>query len=107
MERRLAGRVAHPEQLRHFFVEKAPVWTVRLDPFAVYDKLRDGSLTHVSDNLLRSARGVLDVDFGIGNPVFFKKAFGFAAVAAPRGGIDQHMHLFIIPVAGVYEGETG
>jgi hypothetical protein len=31
--------------------------------------------------------------------VFFKEAFGFAAIAAPRSGIDQHMHPFIISTA--------
>jgi hypothetical protein len=31
--------------------------------------------------------------------VFFEKAFGFAAIAAPRSRIDQHMHLSMISTA--------
>jgi hypothetical protein len=34
--------------------------------------------------------------------VFFEKLLGFAAIAAPRCGIDQHMHAPIIPVSAPF-----
>jgi hypothetical protein len=67
-------------------------WTVRLDPFAIQDELRDGTLAHVADKLLSGARAVLDIDLGISDLVFFEEFFGFAAIAAPRSGVKQKSH---------------
>jgi hypothetical protein len=80
-------------------VEEASARTVRLDPFAIQDKLRDGSLADVTDNLVRGSGAGLDVDLGIGDLVFFEKLLGFAAIAAPRGRIKQQRHPTIIPTA--------
>jgi hypothetical protein len=77
-------------------VEKALAWTVRLNPFAVNDELGDGPLAHLPDNFFGGARTGLDIDLGIGDQVLFEETFGFAAIAAPRSGIDQHMHPSII-----------
>jgi hypothetical protein len=54
-----------------------------LDPFAVDDKLRDGPLANVFDDLVGGPWGVLDVDFGVGDLMFIEKAFGFPAIPAP------------------------
>ena len=69
---------------------------VRLDPLSIEDELRDGPLAHMLDDFCGGAGVGLNVDFGIGDPVFLKEAFGFAAIAAPRSGIDQYIHLLII-----------
>jgi hypothetical protein len=95
----LPAGVAHPEQLAHLLVEEASAWTVRLDPFAIQDELRDGSLAHMTDKLVRSAGSVLDVDLGISDLVFFEEFLGFAAIAAPHSRIKQKRHLTIIPTA--------
>lgn len=76
-------------------------WTVGLDPFAVEYELRDRPLAHIADNLIRGARAGFDIDFREGNLVLLQEAFGFAAVAAPGSGIDQHMHPLIISTAVV------
>jgi hypothetical protein len=88
--------LADAEELGHFTVEKALPRTVRLDPLSVEDELRDGSLAHVPHNFFGGAGVALNVDLGIGDPVFFEEALGFAAIAAPRSGINQNIHLFII-----------
>jgi hypothetical protein len=83
----------------HFLVEKAMTRAVGLNPFAIEDELRDGPLAHLSDNFLRGSGVGLDIDLGISDLVLFKEAFSFAAIAAPRRGIDQHMHPAIISTA--------
>jgi hypothetical protein len=83
---------ADAKQLGHFLVEKAMACAVRLDPFAIEDELRDGPFAHLADNFLCGAGAGFDINFGIGNLVLFEEAFGFAAIAAPRSGIDQNMH---------------
>jgi hypothetical protein len=80
-------------------VKEALARTVGLDPFAVEYELRDRSLAHIPDDLIRGARAGLDIDFGEGNLVLLQEPFGFAAISAPGSGIDQHMHLLIISTA--------
>lgn len=80
-------------------MEKSAAWTVRLYPFAIDDELRNGPLAYLSDNFLRGAGVGLDINLGIGNLVLFKEPFSFAAIAAPRSGIHQNMHLSIISTA--------
>jgi hypothetical protein len=80
-------------------MEKSTAWPVRLDPFAIQDKLRDSSLAHMTDKLLRGAGSVLDVNLGISDLVFFEEFLGFAAIAAPRSRIKQKRHPTIIPTA--------
>ena len=76
-------------------MEEASACTVRLDPFAIQDELRDSSLAHVTDKLVRGAGSVLDVDLGIGDLVSFEEFLGFAAIAAPRSRIKpvSYTHL--------------
>jgi hypothetical protein len=87
------------KKFRHFLVEKAMACAVGLNPFAIEDELRTGPLAHLPDHFLRGSGAGLDIDFGISDLVLFKEAFGFAAIAAPRRGIDQHMHPYIIATA--------
>jgi hypothetical protein len=87
------------EELSHFLVEKPFAYTVGLDPFTVENELRDGPFAHMADDFLCRPGVGLDINFGIGNLVLFKEPFSFAAIAAPRSGIDQNMHPSIIPTA--------
>jgi hypothetical protein len=89
---------SHAKEFGHFLVEKAMSCTVRLDPLAVEDELRNGPLSDMPDNFLRGAGAGLDINLGVGNLVLFKEPFGFAAIAAPRSGIHQNMHPSIISI---------
>ena len=60
-----------------------------MDPFTVNDELWDGALSNLPDQLFCRAGCVLDVDLFIRNVVLLKETFGFAAVRAPKGGIDN------------------
>jgi hypothetical protein len=84
------------EELGHLAVEEALAWPVGLDPFAVDDELWDGSLAYVLDYFVSGPGAGLDIDLGVGNAVLFKEAFCFAAIAAPRRGINQNLHLLMI-----------
>jgi len=89
----------HAEKLGHFLVEKPLAGTVRLNPFTVQDELRDSPFAHMADDFLCRPGVGLDINFGIGDLVLFKEPFSFAAIAAPRSGIDQNMHPPIISTA--------
>jgi hypothetical protein len=91
------GSAPYSKQLAHLLVEEAMAWAIGLNPFAIDDELRDGTLAHVLDQLFCGSRSGLDIDLGIGDLVFVEESFGFAAIAAPCSGIDQHMHFLIIP----------
>ena len=82
-------------------MQKALAGTVGLDPLAVEDELRNGSLAYLADDLLGGAWNTFNIDLGVGNLVFLKETFGFAAIAAPGSGIDQQMHPLIISIAVV------
>jgi hypothetical protein len=73
-------------------VEEALARAVGLDPFAVEDELRDGSLADVGDDLGGGAGGALDVDFLVGDLMGGEEAFGFAAVSAPGRGVEEEFH---------------
>jgi hypothetical protein len=103
--RELAG-LGHSKQRAHLVVQEAAARTVRLDPFAVDYELRDRSFAYVPDQLVRGVGGGFNIDLGIGNLVLFKEPFGFATIAAPWSGIDQHMHPFIIPGNSRVEGNV-
>jgi hypothetical protein len=77
--------VGDTEELGHLIVEEAVAGAVGLDPFAVDDKLRDGTLAYVGEDEIGSARRVLDIDFFEGDVVGGEEALRFAAVAAPVG----------------------
>ena len=76
--------------------------TVRLDPFAIDDELRDGPFANMLDDFLCRPWAGFYINFCIGNLVLFKEPFSFAAIAAPRSGIHQNMHPFIIPTAATF-----
>jgi hypothetical protein len=97
VQRSLWGSAPNPEELAHLVVQEALAWPVGLDPFAIDYELRDGPLAHVPDKLFCGPGGGFDIDLGIGDLVLVEESFGLAAVAAPGSGINQHMHLLIIP----------
>jgi hypothetical protein len=92
-------RPGHAEELGHFLVEKPFTDTVGLDPLPIEDELRDGPFAHMPDDFLCRPRVGLDINFGISNLVLLKEPFGFAAIAAPRSGIHQNLHPYIISTA--------
>ena len=65
---------------------------VGLDPFSIEDELWDGALADVGDDLCGGAWSIFDVDLCEGEIVLGEEALGFAAVAAPRGGIEEKFH---------------
>src|SRR3984957_3129478 len=87
-------------------MQKALPGAVRLDPFSVQHKLRDGPLAYVTHNFLSRARGIFYIDLGVGDLVLIEEPFGFAAIAAPRSGINQQFHLLIIMLTEVPEKST-
>jgi len=93
------GGASNPKKLAHLLMQEALAGTVRLYPLAVNDKLRDGSLADVADHFIGGAGAGLDIDLGVGDLVFLEELLGFATIAAPRCGIDRHVHALIIPVS--------
>jgi hypothetical protein len=87
-------------------MQKALSRAIRLDPFSVQHKLRDGPLAYVTHNFLSRARGIFYIDLGVGDLVLIEEPFGFAAIAAPRSGINQQFHLLIIMLTEVPEKST-
>ena len=87
-------------------MQKALPGAVRLDPFPIQHKLRDGPLAYVPHNFLSGARGAFYIDLGVGDLVLIEEPFGFAAIAAPRSGINQHFHPVIIMLREVPEKGT-
>src|SRR5215469_14771467 len=71
------------EEFGHFVVEEALAGFVRLDPFAVENKLGDGAFAGVGDDEVGCAWSGFDVDFVVGNVVSREEALGLATVAAP------------------------
>lgn len=84
--------VADTEQFAHLFVEEAFARAIGLDPDAVDDKLRDGTLAGAGENLLRCAGRLLDINLFVGNVVLGEKSFGNAAVRAPTGRVNNKFH---------------
>jgi len=76
----------------HFFVEKAFALPVGLDPFTVNDELGDGALTSPLDYFVGGSGRVFDINFVEWDAVLLQEAFGFAAVRAPKAGIDRYFH---------------
>jgi hypothetical protein len=94
--------LGYAEEIGHFPVKKAVACTVRLDPFAVDNELRDGPFAYLPDDFLCRPRAGLDINFGVGDLVLLEKPFGFAAIAAPVSGIHQNMHPSIISTARTF-----
>jgi hypothetical protein len=78
--------------LGHFLVQEALALAVRLHPFAVDHKLRDGAFASAGDHLVGGSGCGLDVDFLERQVVALEEALGFAAVGAPEGGLDNYFH---------------
>ncbi len=72
----------------HLVVEEAFAYTVGLDPFAVDDKLRDGTLAGAGNHFVSRSGRVFDIDLGEGDIVLLQEALGDTAVRAPKCGID-------------------
>lgn len=77
-------------------MQKALTGAIRLNPFAVEDKLRDSAFADVPKNLIGSAWNLLDVDLGVGNRMFVQKTFSLAAITAPYSGVDLQIHNLIL-----------
>lgn len=86
----------YTEEVFHLFVEEASAGTIRLDPFAVENELRDGTLAGVRDDLVGGAGCGFDVDVCVWNCVLGEEALGFGAVAAPGDGVDSKCHTSIL-----------
>ena len=84
----------YTEEGGHLFVEEAAAGTVGLDPFSVEDELGNSALAYVFEYLVGGAGGLLDVDLVEGDVVLGEETLGFAAVAAPGGGINGKFHEF-------------
>jgi len=80
------------QQYAHFFIEESFAGKVRLHPPAVDHELRNRAFADVLQEFIGSPRGTFDIDFLKGNVVLFQKILGFAAIAAPKGGIDGQIH---------------
>ena len=84
------------EPLAHLFIEKTQAGAVGLHPLAVDDELGDGALADVPNQLGSGSGCSFDVDLGVGEAVSVEEALRLAAIAAPRSGIEDDLHLFII-----------
>jgi hypothetical protein len=87
------SKLLNSQAFSHFFVEETLAGAVRLNPFAINHKLRDGALAGAGDDFFGSAGGGLDVDFMEGDAVVFQKALGHAALGAPESGVDSEFHV--------------
>lgn len=67
----------------HFLVQEAATGMVGLDPFTIDDKLGDGTLADVGEDLFDRAWSGLNINLGVGDAVGIEEAFGLAAITAP------------------------
>jgi hypothetical protein len=63
-----------------------------LDPFAVNHELRDGTLAGALDHFIGGSGRAFDIDFLERDAVPVREALGFAAIRAPKGGVDCYFH---------------
>lgn len=71
------------EKCGHLVILETTTRYVRLDPFAVKHKLRNGTLAGFGDYLISRAGHFFNVDFLVVDLVLRKPAFGSVAIAAP------------------------
>lgn len=76
--------------------KQSPTRLVRLKPLPVDDQLRDGPLAHVPDHLGRGSRIGIHINLRVGNPVRIQELLGRAAIPAPPGRINLHLHATIL-----------
>ena len=79
-----------------FFKQQPAASLVRLKPLPIDHHLRDGALAHVANHFSGGGRIVVDVDLGVLDAVRVEKLLGRPAVAAPRSGINLHLHAVIL-----------
>ncbi len=65
---------------------------IRLHPFSIDHKLRNGPLANILNYRIRGPRRILNVDLGKRNVVLGQKLLGFPAITAPRGGVNSKFH---------------
>ena len=76
----------------HFLIQEAFAGTIRLYPFSVDDKLGDGAFAGALNYFFGGSGRSFDIDFLESDPVLLQKSFRFAAVGAPKAGIDSYFH---------------
>jgi len=73
-------------------VEETSARAIGLDPFSVDNELGNGAFAYVAQDFFDRSGGRLDVDFSERDVVLLEEALGFAAVAAPGGGVEGDWH---------------
>jgi hypothetical protein len=66
-------RLGNTQAFGHLFVQEAFSWAVGLDPFAIDDKLRDGTLAGSGNHFVGRSGRVFDVDLREGTLFSCKK----------------------------------
>jgi hypothetical protein len=54
--------------------------------------LRDGALAYVIDDFGGGGWVSVDIDLGVSDAMLIEKLLGGAAIAAPCGGVNLHLH---------------
>jgi len=91
------------ESGEQFVDEQAAAGLIGLEPFAIDDELRDGALADAVDEFGRGGRVGVDIDLGVCDAVLIEKLLGGAAIAAPGGGVNLHVHREILPKLRCYD----
>ena len=79
-----------------FFKQQSAARLVRLKPLTIDDHLRNGALAHVAHHFGGGGRIVVHIDLGVFDAMCVEKLLGGPAVAAPRSGINLHLHAVIL-----------
>src|SRR5215469_9256680 len=90
----------------HFFVEESLARTIRLYPFAIDNKLRNGALAGVADDFFGGSGGEFDIDLVIGDVMLGQKTFGFTTIGAPESRVKDYIHALIVKRAAWLEGRS-
>ena len=87
------------QQSTHLLEQETLARSIRLHPLSIDHKLGDCPLTDVLYDFIGGARRLLYVNLGVRDIVLLQEAFSSAAIAAPRGGVDDQFHPQMIPRA--------
>jgi hypothetical protein len=82
--------------------EQAAPRLIGLEPFAIDDQLRDGTLAHMAEDFGGGGGVKIDVDLGVFDSVGFEELLGSPAIAAPGSGVNLHLHSPILAVWRCY-----
>lgn len=85
----LAGK---SQPLAHLVMKKASTRAVRLHPFPIDHKLRDRTLSYITEYFLSGTRRGFDVDFGKFKAVRLQESLRLAAVTAPGCSVEDQLH---------------